>query len=143
MRLLSPTGQRSNGQVKEAMQMLEHVAKIRKTKKKKSNHNVQQKSMHERIGQVVGLRWWCWCRSCSLQRLPRPEIKALQRKTLATSRKRPEKNAKSEFDPLLEELMFSDDLDDWSYELFPHLWSRIVVLEEHLVPEKPWNFCVV
>jgi hypothetical protein len=121
------------------MQMVEHVAKIRETKKKKLNHKIQQKSMHERIGQVMRLRWWCRCRSCSvqrLQRLPRHEIKALQRKTLATRRKRPEKNAKSEFDPLLEELMFSDDLDDWSHELFPHLWSRIVVLEEHLVPEK-------
>ena len=48
----------------------------------------------------------------------------------------------SEFDPLLVELMVNEP-SDWTPELFPSLWSRIVVLEEHLTTAKPWNIWIL
>jgi hypothetical protein len=108
-------------------------------------------SSHRRLfGDVLGLRWCCWCFSCSALRLRARQLKALKRKTVATATKRnrvstrdTDRGAKSEYDPLLEELMTNPDPEDWSYELFPHLWPRIVALEEHLVGAKPWSIWVL
>lgn len=99
-------------------------------------------SFHAEYGMVIGLKWWCWCRSCSVMRLRKREVKVLKHK-LSAPAPRNGANVKSEFDPLLEQLMENCDPSDWSYELFPHLWTRIVALEEHLVNAKPWSFWVL
>jgi hypothetical protein len=101
------------------------------------------RSNHRRIGRVIGLSYWCWCRSCASLRLRQREIKSLKGKTTAASKRRAGDRAKSEFDPLLEILMENPEREDWSYALFPHLWPRIIVLEEHLHATKPWNFWVL
>ena len=47
-----------------------------------------------------------------------------------------------EYDPLLVELMSSEP-SDWTPDMFPHLWARIVILEEHLEEAKPWSVWVL
>jgi len=102
------------------------------------------RSTHNRLVKTACLRWLCWCRACSLHRLRNRELDALRRSKHFPVGRRPRRNpVKSEFDPLLEELMKTLDPEDWSYELFPHLWNRIVTLEEHLGNAKPWNFWVL
>jgi hypothetical protein len=51
--------------------------------------------------------------------------------------------SRSEFDPLLLELMSNPEPENWDHELFVHLWPRIDALDEHLQGAKPWNFWVL
>jgi hypothetical protein len=99
--------------------------------------------IHRRFGGIVGLGRWCWCRSCALRRLSIRELGAHKRNSLATRPRTSKSGHKPEYDPILEDLMDNPDPQDWSYELFPHLWARITALEEHLVTAKPWNFWVL
>lgn len=49
----------------------------------------------------------------------------------------------SHFDPLLGELMTRPSMKDWTPEDFPHLWMRIVRLEQHLQTARPWSIWVL
>jgi len=90
---------------------------------------------HARWGKVVGLPWWCWCRSCSVHRLKVSEMEILKAQKGAQRRK--------EFDPLIMKLMTNHEPENWDQELFVHLWPRIIALDEHLQSAKPWNFWVL
>jgi hypothetical protein len=48
----------------------------------------------------------------------------------------------NEYDPLLVKLM-SIEPSDWTSDMFPYLWSRIMILEEHLEEAKPWSVWVL
>lgn len=103
-----------------------------------------RRPIHDRLVTAAGLRWLCWCRACSFHRLRERELSLLRKgKNFPIGRRSLGSNAKSEFDPVLEELMGNLGPDDWCFELFPHLWERIVALEEHLGNSKPWNFWVL
>jgi len=92
-------------------------------------------SLHARWGKAVGLASWCWCQSCSVNRLKLSELRLLKERKIAQS--------KGEFDPLLLKLMSNPEPGNWDHELFVHLWPRIVALDEHLQSAKPWNFWVL
>lgn len=96
---------------------------------------------HTWIFNVTALRRWCWCRSCSARRFRDNEMKRLKRGPLWA--KGGGSDAKSEFDPHLATLIKKPAEVDWTYDLFPNLWSRILALEEHLHTTKPWNFWVL
>jgi hypothetical protein len=48
----------------------------------------------------------------------------------------------TEYDPLPVELV-GNEPSDWTRDLFPHLWSRITILEEHLQAAKLWNIWIL
>ncbi len=96
--------------------------------------------LHAWMSRVLGLRRWCWCWSCSGRRLREHEMNRLKREPLG---EKWGSDTKSEFDPHLAMLITMPAQEDWSYELFPNLWSRISALEEHLHKAKPWNFWVL
>jgi hypothetical protein len=99
---------------------------------------------HAKIGKFLGVRRFCWCWSCSSLRYRKHIISKYQQHSekRAPGTKRIPKAYASEFDPLLVELM-GNEPSDWTPELFPSLWARIVVLEEHLTTAKPWNIWIL
>jgi hypothetical protein len=99
---------------------------------------------HGKMGKLFGFRHLCWCWSCSARR-HRDQIvseyrKHCDRKT--SSGKRSRAADASEFDPLLIDLM-NKEASDWTPEIFPSLWPRIMALEEHLQSAKPWNIWIL
>ncbi|KAF2190138.1 hypothetical protein K469DRAFT_560576 [Zopfia rhizophila CBS 207.26] len=103
-------------------------------------------SLHAKLGLFLGLWRWCWCWSCSAYRYRTNTIHKLKKTFTPNSRnsKRALESApKSEFDPLLVELMNNEHPSDWTYELFPCLWPRITMLEEHLQRAKPWSIWIL
>lgn len=100
---------------------------------------------HAKIGRYFGLRRLCWCWSCSAYRYRSVIISQLgDDRSLKSRRKGLQKNSsRSEFDPQLIELMCNGEAYDWTFELFPCLWSRIAALEEHLHRAKPWSIWVL
>jgi hypothetical protein len=99
---------------------------------------------HAKLGKFLGAIRFCWCWSCSAHRYRR-QVTAQYRK-LSEKRipgvKRHRSSYASEYDPLLLELMRNEP-SDWTPELFPSLWSRIMILEEHLQTSKPWNIWIL
>lgn len=100
---------------------------------------------HSRIGGYFGLRRICWCWSCSAYRHRGRIISHLRNGNKPISRKRMQhdNHFQSELDPRLLELMCNDEACDWTYELFPSLWSRITILEEHMHKAKPWSIWIL
>jgi hypothetical protein len=96
-------------------------------------------SWHSRLG-----RQFCWCWSCSARRHRSQVITSYKKfnrhRTLGA--KGPRDAHGSEYDPLLVELM-NNEPSDWTPDLFPNLWSRVMVLEEHLQGAKPWSIWVL
>lgn len=100
---------------------------------------------HAKIGRYFGLRRVCWCWSCSAHRYRSTIISQLRDGRNHTSRRkwRQKNSLRSEFDPQLIELMCNGEACDWTFELFPSLWIRIVALEDHLHRAKPWSIWVL
>jgi hypothetical protein len=99
---------------------------------------------HAKVGKFIGSTRFCWCWSCSARRYRTcivSRYRKLSRKQTPASKRSRSAHA-SEFDPLLVDLMHSEP-SDWTPELFPSLWSRIMVLEEHLQAAKPWNIWIL
>jgi hypothetical protein len=99
---------------------------------------------HANLGRVFGVSRFCWCWSCSSRRhrsLLLSKYRKLSEKRTSGS-KRSRNNHASEFDPLLVELM-GNEPSDWTPDLFPSLWPRIMILEEHLQSAKPWNIWIL
>lgn len=103
-----------------------------------------ERPQHAILGKVFGLGRFCWCWSCSSLRFrdkaifehqKHSEVKGSRAKCCHTV-------YASEFDPRIVELM-GNEPSDWTPELFPSLWSRIVVLEDHLHSAKPWNIWIL
>jgi hypothetical protein len=99
---------------------------------------------HARLGKIFGARRFCWCWACSAHRYRSQVVsryrKLSEKRTPGAKRKR--SSYASEFDPLLIELM-KNEPSDWTPELFPSLWSRIMILDEHLQTAKPWNIWIL
>ncbi|KAF2112992.1 hypothetical protein BDV96DRAFT_496854 [Lophiotrema nucula] len=106
-------------------------------------------SLHAKLGFLLGIRKVCPCWSCSANRFRNKTISAFKHGcTTATGTSRKAKRRRpldsgSGFDPLLEELMNGEDVSDWTYDLFPHLWQRIAILEAHLQRAKPWSIWIL
>jgi len=99
---------------------------------------------HARLGSAFGARRFCWCWSCSARRYRHQLIstyRKLSEKRTPGAKRRNSAHA-SEFDPLLVELM-KNEPSDWTPDLFPSLWPRIMILEEHLQSAKPWNIWIL
>jgi hypothetical protein len=108
--------------------------------------------LHVKLGYVFGWRKICWCWACSsyrhrihaLENLK--TISAAQLSTLKARRLHGQgqgQAVKDEFDPRLIKLMENPDPPDWTQELFPSLWPRIVALEEHLQRARPWSIWIL
>ena len=102
-------------------------------------------SLHIKYGRYVGLRRFCWCWSCSAHQY-RNQVLAKYRRECHTKCRRTKRSRRSdtlsEYDPLLVELM-DNESSDWTQDLFPCLWPRIMVLEEHLLSAKPWSIWIL
>jgi hypothetical protein len=99
---------------------------------------------HARLGKILGFGRFCWCWSCSSLRYRDFVISGYRRHSekRTPGAQRGHSSYASEFDPLLVELM-GNEPSDWTPEIFPSLWSRIVALEEHLLAAKPWNIWIL
>jgi hypothetical protein len=99
---------------------------------------------HAKYGKLFDPFGFCWCWSCSARRYRTRVISSHRElsKRRAPGAKRSRSQYASEFDPLLIELM-ENEPSDWTPEFFPSLWSRIMVLEDHLQAAKPWNIWVL
>ncbi|KAF2466190.1 uncharacterized protein BDR25DRAFT_317979 [Lindgomyces ingoldianus] len=102
--------------------------------------------LHAKLGTLLGVRKICWCWSCSAYRYRNRTLSTLKKKFSFNSRRTTQNRdvmAKSEFDPLLIELMSGNSTSNWTYDLFPCLWPRITMLEDHLQRAKPWNIWIL
>jgi hypothetical protein len=103
-------------------------------------------SLHVGYGRYIGIRKFCWCWSCSAHRYRSQVIANYRKEFHHASSKRMKRNRRGdrlgEYDPLLVELM-DNESSDWTQDLFPCLWSRITVLEEHLLSAKPWSIWIL
>jgi hypothetical protein len=98
---------------------------------------------HARFGRFLGIRRFCWCWSCSSRR-HRNQVVSSYRDFSQKRSPGAKRRAKytSEYDPLLVELM-GNEPSDWTPDLFPSLWSRVMVLEQHLQAAKPWSIWIL
>jgi hypothetical protein len=99
---------------------------------------------HAKYGKLFDPFGFCWCWSCSARRHRTRIISNYQKlsKKRVPGAKRSRSSHASESDPLLIELM-ENEPSDWTPEFFPSLWSRIMILEDHLQAAKPWNIWVL
>lgn len=102
--------------------------------------------LHVKLGSVLGIQRLCWCLSCSAFRYRQTCVHACVRAAGADARHRRRSGSdsvQSHFDPLLEELTAHQSMKDWTPDDFPHLWTRIIRLEQHLQTSRPWNIWVL
>jgi hypothetical protein len=99
--------------------------------------------MHAKIGRYLGIRKVCPCWSCSAHRFRRDALAKLRKSTSRKRQRSRNEFQKNEFDPMLIELMDSSESSDWTHDLFPSLWPRITMLEQHLEKAKPWNLWIL
>ncbi|KAH8725784.1 hypothetical protein GQ44DRAFT_680494 [Phaeosphaeriaceae sp. PMI808] len=99
---------------------------------------------HAKWSKPIGGGRICWCWSCSAYRYRKQIVSRYQKlsKRKPAGPKATRFSNLSEFDPLLVELM-KNEPSDWTPELFPSLWTRIMVLEAHLQSAKPWNIWIL
>ncbi|KAF2024787.1 hypothetical protein EK21DRAFT_104412 [Setomelanomma holmii] len=99
---------------------------------------------HAKIWKMFGIQRFCWCWSCAAAKYRSQAISVLQRSSGKRTRsaKGTPRAPTSEFDPLLVDLM-QNEPSEWTPELFPCLWSRIMALEEHVQAAKPWNVWIL
>lgn len=95
--------------------------------------------VHQWLGKLIGIHWWCFCLSCCSRRLVNREIDYRKHGCEARGFQRANRIP---FDSKLVKLM-KENAVGWDQTSFPHLWSRIVTLETHLQNAKPWNFWVL
>jgi hypothetical protein len=105
-----------------------------------------ERPLHARIGAKFGIQRWCWCLPCSGYRYREFSDAACKRVAGAETRHR--RNGQSDFilshyDPTVYELMRNPSMKDWTPDDFPHLWLRIVRLEQHLQTARPWSIWVL
>jgi hypothetical protein len=96
---------------------------------------------HARLGAV---RKVCWCWSCCAYRHRQRCIRVHHSRISATPRSRTRvAPTQFDYDPILESLMTSPSMDDWTPGSFPFLWPRITRLEQHLQSSRPWSLWVL
>lgn len=101
--------------------------------------------MHAKLGFFLGIRKLCQCWSCCAHRYRRRIISSCKESSdLKSSRTKDTiDTVRSEFDPMLVNLMNNDTPPDWTYDFFPCLWPRIILLEQHLRTSRPWSIWVL
>jgi hypothetical protein len=99
--------------------------------------------MHAKFGRYLGMRKVCPCWSCSAHRFRRDALSKLRKSTSRNGKRSRDAVRRSEFDPMLAKLMNNNESSDWTHDLFPSLWSRITMLEEHLEKAKPWSLWIL
>jgi hypothetical protein len=102
--------------------------------------------LHARLGKLLGLRKMCWCWSCSAYRFRQRCITACKTRVPVSSRVGRNVTSDlyhSDFDPVLQTLMTSQSVRNWTPDDFPMLWPRIVRLEQHLQTSRPWSLSVL
>jgi hypothetical protein len=99
---------------------------------------------HSKLVRALGIGRFCWCWSCSARRYRNRAIISYKKfsQHYPSSPTRTKGRHRSEYDPLLIKLM-GNQPSDWTPDLFPSLWSRVMVLEEHLQVAKPWSIWVL
>jgi hypothetical protein len=102
-------------------------------------------ALHVRFGRLFGIRKICWCWACSAYRHRRKCIADCKRSVGAGQRRRRvgQEMAQSEFDPTLVDLTENTAQCDWTADDYPHLWSRITRLEQHLQTSRPWSLWIL
>jgi hypothetical protein len=107
--------------------------------------NAWSEPLHVRYGRSLGIRRFCWCWPCSAYRYRHRTLelhKVLSGKS--TDRKTQRVSPRIEFDPMLIDLINpSGQPTDWSHDIFPSLWPRIIILENHLRTAKPKSIWVL
>lgn len=98
---------------------------------------------HAQYGRFIGLSKFCWCWSCTSTTFRSKTIRARQAEALRVSASKGCRDARSDFDPQLVDLMNNDDSINWTSDMFPSLWPRVVALQTHLETSRPWNFWVL
>lgn len=102
--------------------------------------------LHARLGSALGIRRLCWCWFCSTYRFRQRCIATCQHtgSTRIRHRRRlASLSTESDFDPMLGELMASQSMKEWTPDDFPHLWIRIMRLEQYLHASRPWSIWVL
>lgn len=93
---------------------------------------------HAQLGKILCIGSFCWCWACSAQRY---RNKAITMYKKFSNHNKPGAKG-NQYDPLLINLM-SNAPTDWTPDSFPSLWSRIMILEQHLQAAKPWSIWVL
>jgi hypothetical protein len=102
--------------------------------------------LHSKVGSAVGIRRWCWCLPCSALRYREACNDACKRAGGTDARHRRDSCSDfvlSHYDPTVYKLMRDQSMKDWTPDDFPHLWLRIVRLEQHLQTARPWSIWVL
>jgi hypothetical protein len=102
--------------------------------------------LHATFGAVFDIWKFCWCWFCSARRFRLRCITSCQSTTGAATHRRKKSNSfmsGAVFDPMLEQLMSSQSMQDWTPDDFPRLWTRIVRLEQHVQTSRPWSIWVL
>ena len=95
--------------------------------------------LHVKYGRYLGVRRFCWCWAFSAHRFHHQTTEMY--KTLSgmdPDWTKSKGSPKVEFDPMLVTLInASTQSSDWSNDMLPSLWPRIIILENHLRTAKP------
>lgn len=97
---------------------------------------------HRYLGTPLGMRFWCWCLSCSSRRLMNNELKKLKSTSPVPKDIKLTDSTRPRYDPALKDLM-SKKAKGWDQTEFENLWPRIVALDAHLSGSKPWSFWII
>jgi hypothetical protein len=97
---------------------------------------------HRYLGTPFGINLWCWCLSCSSNRLRNKQLKRLKSTTPVPGNIKLTDSTRPKYDPTLRDLMYKAG-KGWDQTEFENLWPRIVALDTHLSGSKPWSFWVI
>lgn len=101
--------------------------------------------IHKYAERLIGLRLWCWCLSCSSQRLKSRELRMLKGQVSRVGRHNDRfryGKLQLPYDPRLEDLA-GREATWWDQTEFENLWPRILALEKCLQEARPWSFWVL
>ncbi|CVL05077.1 uncharacterized protein FMAN_13039 [Fusarium mangiferae] len=101
--------------------------------------------IHKYVENFIGLRLWCWCLSCSSQRLKSRELRMLKSQVSRVGRRNDRfrhSQLQLPYDPMLDTLA-GREATWWDQTEFENLWPRILALEKCLQEARPWSFWVL
>jgi hypothetical protein len=97
---------------------------------------------HRYLGTPLGIRFWCWCISCSSTRLMDSQFKKLKSTSPVPVDIKLTDSTRPRYDPALK-YWLNKRARGWDQTEFENLWPRIVALDAHLSGSKPWSFSVI
>lgn len=101
--------------------------------------------LHVKLAALLGVRRVCWCWSCTAYRYRKRCLTDCRRGSGAGIWKGSVGEVIDQygFDEMLVDLSGKPAHDDWTPDDFPHLWTRIIRLEQHLQTSRPWSLWVL